>query len=54
MIRFEEKLFGPYPFGSAGIVMKDLKVGYALETQNLPVFDGKTDTATIVHEFAFT
>ena len=52
VIRFEEKRFGTYPFGSAGIVVKDLKVGYALETQNRPVFDGKPDTATIVHEFA--
>ncbi len=52
VIRFEEKRFGPYPFGSAGIVVKDLKVGYALETQNRPVFDGEADTATIVHEFA--
>jgi aminopeptidase N len=52
VIRFEEQRFGSYPFGSAGIVVKDLKVGYALETQNRPVFDVKPDTATIVHEFA--
>ena len=45
VIRFEEQRFGPYPFGSAGIVVKDLKVGYALETQNRPVFDRKPDTA---------
>ena len=40
------------PFGSAGIVVKELDVGYALETQNRPVFDGKPDDPTIVHEFA--
>lgn len=51
-IRFGEKHFGTYPFGSAGIVVKDLGVGYALETQNRPVFDGAADDLTIVHEVA--
>jgi aminopeptidase N len=54
VIRFEERRFGPYPFNSAGIVVKDVGVGYSLETQNRPVFDGKdaADDVTIVHEFA--
>ncbi len=54
VIRYEERRFGPYPFGSAGIVVKDVGVGYSLETQNRPVFDGKdaADEETIVHEFA--
>ena len=47
---------GPYPFNSAGIVVKDTDVGYALETQNRPVFDndeGETvDDLTNVHEWA--
>jgi aminopeptidase N len=55
-IRFEERRFGPYPFNSAGIVVKDTDVGYALETQNRPVFDndeGETvDDLTNVHEYA--
>jgi aminopeptidase N len=55
-IRFEERRFGPYPFNSAGIVVKDTDVGYALETQNRPVFDndeGETvDDLINVHEFA--
>ncbi len=51
-IRFGEKRFGAYPFDSAGIVVADLDVGYALETQNRPVFDGKPDTSTVIHEFA--
>ena len=55
-IRFEERRFGPYPFNSAGIVVKDTDVGYALETQNRPVFDndeGETvDDLTNVHEWA--
>jgi aminopeptidase N len=51
-IRFEERQFGPYPQTSVGIVVKDLGVGYALETQNRPVFDGTPDTLTEVHELA--
>jgi aminopeptidase N len=52
VIRFEERRFGPYPQTSVGIVVKDLGVGYALETQNRPVFDGTPDTLTLVHELA--
>ena len=55
IIRFEERRFGPYPFNSAGIVVKDIGVGYALETQNRPVFDidqGELGDAENVHEFA--
>jgi aminopeptidase N len=56
IIRYEERRFGPYPFNSAGIVVKDTDVGYALETQNRPVFDrdeGKlVDDLTNVHEWA--
>ena len=47
---------GAYPFNSAGIVVKDSDVGYALETQNRPVFDrdeGKTvNESTNIHEWA--
>ena len=51
-IRFAERRYGPYPFDSAGIVIKNIDVGYALETQTRPVFDGPTDDSTIIHEFA--
>ncbi len=53
-IRFEERRFGPYPFSSAGIVVVDTGVGYALETQTRPVFDAKSDLgeSTVVHELA--
>ncbi|WP_460073434.1 M1 family metallopeptidase [Streptomyces sp. YKOK-I1] len=45
--------FGPYPFTSAGaIVDRPEDSGYALETQNRPVFPGAPDTATLVHEIA--
>lgn len=50
IIRFQEKQFGPFPFTSTGIVVKRIRVGYALETQNRPFFDGTPDTSTIVHE----
>ena len=52
IIRYEERRFGPYPFNSAGIVVKETEVGYALETQNRPVFDGIPDDTTNVHEWA--
>lgn len=52
IIRFYEQRYGRYPFDSAGIVVKDLGVGYALETQDRPVFDGKPDPGTVAHEFA--
>ncbi len=51
-IAFGEKHFGPYPFSSAGIVLKNIGVGFALETQTRPFFDGTTDESTLVHEFA--
>jgi aminopeptidase N len=51
-IRYLERRFGPYPFNSAGIVVKETGVGYALETQNRPVFDGVPDDLTNVHEWA--
>ena len=52
IVRFEERRFGPYPFTSVGIVVDRTDVGYALETQNRPTFDGVPDTLTLVHELA--
>lgn len=52
VIRFEEKLFGPYPFTSAGVIIDDAQVGYALETQSRPFFPFGTSAATVVHEMA--
>lgn len=52
IIRFQERRFGPYPQTSVGIVVDDLDIGYALETQNRPVFDGIPNTLTLVHELA--
>ncbi|MFF7331050.1 M1 family aminopeptidase [Streptomyces sp. NPDC008150] len=53
VLRWEEGLFGPYPFSSTGaVVARRGLVGYALETQNRPVFPGAPDTTTLVHELA--
>ncbi|GGU88438.1 metallopeptidase [Streptomyces filipinensis] len=54
IIKWEEINFGPYPFSSTGaIVDRPGDVGYALETQNRPVFPGdEFDTGTLVHELA--
>ncbi|MEU2929794.1 M1 family metallopeptidase [Streptomyces sp. NPDC007251] len=53
VIKWEETNFGPYPFSSTGaIVDRPDDSGYALETQNRPVFPGAPDTGTLVHELA--
>ncbi|MEV0172906.1 M1 family metallopeptidase [Streptomyces sp. NPDC050803] len=45
--------FGPYPFSSTGaVVERPDDSGYALETQNRPVFPGAPETALLVHEIA--
>ncbi|MCL6668450.1 M1 family metallopeptidase [Streptomyces panaciradicis] len=53
IMEWEEYNFGPYPFSSTGaIVDRPQDAGYALETQNRPVFPGAPDTGTLVHELA--
>ncbi|MGW3357013.1 M1 family metallopeptidase [Streptomyces bungoensis] len=53
ILAWEEYNFGPYPFSSSGaIVDRPEDIGYALETQNRPVFPGAPDTSTLVHELA--
>ncbi|MGP4046409.1 M1 family metallopeptidase [Streptomyces sp. 2A115] len=45
--------FGPYPFSSTGaIVEREGDAGYALETQNRPVFPGAPGIDLLVHELA--
>ncbi|NQX27359.1 M1 family metallopeptidase [Microbacteriaceae bacterium VKM Ac-2854] len=51
IIAWGEDSFGAYPGTSAGIVVKATDVGYALETQDRPYFDGGIDENTLVHEF---
>ncbi|MGW5655825.1 M1 family metallopeptidase [Streptomyces humi] len=53
IIAWERYNFGPYPFSSTGVIIdRPGDAGYALETQNRPVFPGTPDTETLVHELA--
>src|SRR5205807_1529121 len=53
IMQWEQDNFGPYPFSSTGaIVAHSGDSGYALETQDRPVFPGAPDTETLVHELA--
>ncbi|WLW54086.1 M1 family metallopeptidase [Streptomyces sp. YU58] len=53
VMEWAESVFGPYPFSSTGAIVDHAPdVGYALETQNRPVFPGAPDTALLVHELA--
>ncbi|MEU2425130.1 M1 family metallopeptidase [Streptomyces sp. NPDC007851] len=53
IIAWERYNFGPYPFSSTGVIIdRPGDAGYALETQNRPVFPGAPDTETLVHELA--
>jgi aminopeptidase N len=53
VIRFESKLYGPYPFEAAGSIVDFLPgLGYALEAQTRPIYSSVPDLTTIVHETA--
>ncbi|MER6566019.1 M1 family metallopeptidase [Streptomyces sp. NPDC001093] len=53
VVAWESKLFGPYPFRSAGSIVDHAPgVGYALETQTRPLYDSAPDLSTLVHESA--
>ncbi|WP_189705851.1 M1 family metallopeptidase [Streptomyces anandii] len=53
IMEWEEHTFGPYPFSSAGVIVdRPGDAGYALETQNRPVFAGAPELNTLVHELA--
>lgn len=49
-----EKDLGPYPFETTGGVVTSLNLGFALENQTRPVYDGLThgDEWLVVHELA--
>ena len=51
MIGFLEQ-YGSYPFGSAGSIVDDDTVGYALETQTRPVYSRVASEGTVMHELA--
>jgi len=53
VIRFEARLFGGYPFDSAGSIVDYAPgLGYALETQSRPIYAFVPDLTTLVHETA--
>ncbi|MFE1438279.1 M1 family metallopeptidase [Streptomyces sp. NPDC058739] len=53
VMTWAQDTFGPYPFSSTGaIVERGTDVGYALETQNRPVFPGAPNVVLLVHELA--
>ena len=52
IISFFSELYGPYPFSSAGAVIDRGGVGYALESQTKPMYDGVPGENTVVHEIA--
>ena len=52
MIAFFEETFVPYPFNSAGAIVDDDTVGYALETQTRPVYSRVAGEGTVMHELA--
>jgi aminopeptidase N len=52
MIDFFESRFGPYPFGSAGAIVDNDTIGYALETQTRPIYSRQASQGTVAHEIA--
>jgi aminopeptidase N len=53
IVRFEARLFGGYPFDSAGSIVDFApKLGYALESQSRPIYAFVPDITTVVHETA--
>jgi aminopeptidase N len=52
VMRFLEKRFGRYPFASSGMIIDNINVGYALETQGRPVYPHDAPAWLMVHELA--
>ncbi|MFC4003931.1 M1 family metallopeptidase [Prauserella oleivorans] len=52
IIDFLATKFGDYPASTTGGIYLAAEVGYALETQGRPTYDGSADFTTIVHELA--
>ncbi len=50
ILDFLETKYGPYPGNSTGIVVDVTSLGYALETQDRPYFEGRVSSGTLVHE----
>lgn len=53
MLEYFVSIFGPYPFEAYGVVVHDIDLGFALETQTLSVFgSGFTNEMVVAHELA--
>lgn len=52
VIHFESRVFGPYPFDTAGSIVDVASFAYALETQTRPIYAFVPDLTTLVHETA--
>jgi aminopeptidase N len=53
MMDFFEEVFGPYPFDVYGVVVHDIPLGFALETQTLSTFGSAfTSERVAAHELA--
>jgi aminopeptidase N len=52
IISFFSDLVGRYPAEAAGAIVDTGDVGYALETQTKPNYDGVPDESTVVHEIS--
>jgi len=52
IIGFLEGIYGRYPFTSAGSIVDDDNVDYALETQTRPVYSKTAEESTVAHELA--
>ena len=50
MLVYFESLFGKYPFVSAGAIVDDDTLGYALETQTRPIYSRRAAESTVAHE----
>ncbi|MBS1887357.1 MAG: M1 family metallopeptidase [Actinobacteria bacterium] len=52
IIRWESRIYGPYPFSAAGSVVDVANLQYALETQSRPIYAFAPNRTTVVHETA--
>jgi aminopeptidase N len=52
ILRFESKIFGPYPFDAAGAIIDAANFDNALETQTRPIYALPPSRVVIAHEMA--
>lgn len=52
ILRFESKIFGPYPFDAAGSIVDRVGFDDALESQTRPIYDLPPWRVVLVHELA--